>query len=545
MSCRNKGAPPGFLCLWAAAIFVAACTHPPKAGAWPSAPVRGASRPGTDPAPVASLRLDIDHLLGQPALERGYWGVLVRSLKTGETLFSRNARKLMMPASNMKIITLAAAAERLGWDFAYETRLLAAGLTERGTLAGDLIVIGSGDPSFTSADGMADRVFAEWAERLRQLGIHTIAGRIVGDDRATEDDPPLGFGWSWDDLPDDYAAGVSALQFNENMARVTLSPGPAVGDAAGVAITPTGSGLTIFSSVTTAPRGSQPAIRTIRRPGSSRLEFRGTIPLGSAPVVARVSVDDPTLFFVSVLRAALIAHGIDVRAPAVADHSGDLCAPVAGRTAPGESVNEAPLRSGSDARAMPACTQLPQPVRMIATYRSAPLSVLAQRLMKASQNQYAETLLKTIGAADGSPTAEGGRTAARAILERWGVPDGSVIQRDGSGLSRYDYVTPEALVTVLAHIDEDEGLRAPFVAALPVAGQDGTLADRMKGTTADGNAHAKTGSTSNVRSLSGYVTSADGEVLVFAIIANNFDAPADVVVRSSDAIVVRLAQFRR
>jgi D-alanyl-D-alanine carboxypeptidase/D-alanyl-D-alanine-endopeptidase (penicillin-binding protein 4) len=134
---------------------------------------------------------------------------------------------------------------------------------------------------------------------------------------------------------------------------------------------------------------------------------------------------------------------------------------------------------------------------------------------------------------------------AQTILERWGVPAGALIQRDGSGLSRYDYVTPEALVTILTHIDRDDRLRGPFEASLPIAGHDGSLSNRMKGTPAEGNARAKTGSMSNVRALSGYVTTADGEPLAFAIIANNFEVPADAITGATDAIVVRLAAFRR
>jgi D-alanyl-D-alanine carboxypeptidase/D-alanyl-D-alanine-endopeptidase (penicillin-binding protein 4) len=152
--------------------------------------------------------------------------------------------------------------------------------------------------------------------------------------------------------------------------------------------------------------------------------------------------------------------------------------------------------------------------------------------MKASQNQYAETLLKTVG-------------PAQPILRRWGVGAADLIQRDGSGLSRYDYVTPEAIVTILAHIGHDARLKGPFEASMPIAGKDGSLAGRMKGTAAEGNARAKTGSMSNVRALSGYVTSGDGEPFVFSIIANNFDVSPDVILRAIDEIVVRLAQFTR
>jgi len=138
-----------------------------------------------------------------------------------------------------------------------------------------------------------------------------------------------------------------------------------------------------------------------------------------------------------------------------------------------------------------------------------------------------------------------GRLAAQAILEGWGVPASELILRDGSGLSRYDFVTPAALVAVLAHVDRDARLREPFVASLPIAGRDGTLSTRMLGTPAEGNVRAKTGSMTGVRAIAGYVATADGERLVFSIVANNFETPADVVNAATDAIVVALATFRR
>jgi D-alanyl-D-alanine carboxypeptidase/D-alanyl-D-alanine-endopeptidase (penicillin-binding protein 4) len=133
----------------------------------------------------------------------------------------------------------------------------------------------------------------------------------------------------------------------------------------------------------------------------------------------------------------------------------------------------------------------------------------------------------------------------QATVERWGVAQNSLIQRDGSGLSRYDYITADALATILVHAYGDAKLREPFETSLPIAGRDGSLANRMKGTPAEGNARAKTGSMSQVRGLSGYVTSADGEPLLFVILANNFDTPAPLINTATDAIVVRLATFRR
>jgi D-alanyl-D-alanine carboxypeptidase/D-alanyl-D-alanine-endopeptidase (penicillin-binding protein 4) len=496
---RTQWSAPALLLAFA--LSFAACQHTPPQ-LTPAAAPKMAGR-------VRALQHDLDAILAAPSLDRGYWGVLVKSLKTDETLYARNARKLMMPASNMKIVTLAAAAERLGWNYAYETTILAAGAISAGVLDGDLVVVGAGDPSLM--DAAAQPLFARWAEQFKATGISTISGRIIGDD-STFEDGPLGMGWSWDDLPDGYAAGVGALQFNENMARVTLTPGAAVGDPASVTVTPD-AGLVVHNRLTTGAAASEESIRTHRLPGSAQLELQGSLPVGSAPSVHTVSVDDPTLFFVTALRTALINHGIDVRGPAV-----DI-----------DDVTDAPSRDES--------------VQLV-SYRSPPLSTLAIRLMKGSQNQYAETLLRTIGVAAGTPTAAMGAATTGAVLKEWGLAEGGWILRDGSGLSRYNYVTPETLVAILAHIDHDETLRSPFEASLPVAGKDGTLASRMKGTPAEGNARAKTGSMANVRALSGYVTTADGEPLVFSILANNFETAAEVVTKAADAIVIRLAELK-
>lgn len=515
---RPAGSAPTILLV---ALVSSACHSTPKPQQVPPPRAERASATQTeafgkggpaDPA-VTRLQRDIDSILAQPALERGYWGVVVRSLKTGDALDARNPAKLMMPASNLKIVTLAAAAARLGWDYTYETKLLGIGAIDFGTLDGDLLVVGSGDPSLGTDDSAARRVFDGWAERLKAQGVRTILGRIIGDDN-TFDDQELGFGWSWDDLWDDYAAGVSALQFNENAASVTVSPGPAAGDLAMVSVSPPGSGLTIANLLKTGAADSPASIETHRLPGSSRLTLRGSVPLGAAPSVRPVSVDNPTLFFVSALRDALIARGIDVRGPAI-----DI-----------DDIVKPPSRDDGVA---------------LVTYQSPPLSSLAVRLMKISQNLYAETFLKTLGAAAGMPTAPSGRSIVESVLQDWGVPPGAMILRDGSGLSRYDYVTPEALVTVLTHVGRDEKLRGPFEASLPIAGRDGGLANRMKGTAAEGNARAKTGSMSNVRGLSGYVTATNGEPLVFSILANNFEAPPETINRTIDAIVVRLATFTR
>jgi len=478
----------------------------------------GTSRPALPDGPqpgtaVGQLQHSLEAILNQPALARGTWGVLVQSLKSGETLFAWNPQKLLLPASNMKLVTLAAAAAELGWDYTYRTTLLARGSINGGMLTGDLIVVGSGDPSIGNIDGSAERLFGEWADRLKQLGVQAVTGRIVGDDNAFDDDI-LGFGWSWDDLPEDYAAGVGALQFNENAIRVTVSPGPKAGDPAAIAVDPPESGIVVSNAIRTVAPGTTTSLSAHRLPGRSGLVVGGSIAAGAeTPAVLTMSVDNPTLFFVRALRRSLIARGIDVRGPAI--DIGDL-----------DSTLD---KTGATT---------------VAEHRSPPLSVLAVRLMRISQNQYAETFLKTLGK-EAPATALKGRTVAEKLFKDWGVDPGSLIIRDGSGLSRYDFLTAQALVTILAHVYKDSKLYEPFAASLPTPGTDGTLANRLKGTAAESRLRAKTGSMSQVRALSGYISTSDDEPLAFAVIANNFDTTADVINRATDAMLIKLAEFKR
>jgi D-alanyl-D-alanine carboxypeptidase/D-alanyl-D-alanine-endopeptidase (penicillin-binding protein 4) len=188
---------------------------------------------------------------------------------------------------------------------------------------------------------------------------------------------------------------------------------------------------------------------------------------------------------------------------------------------------------------------------LLVSHGSAPLSTLAATMMKLSQNLYAETLFKAAGGAGavernpGVATAASGREVVAKALEQWGIPREEVVVADGSGLSRYNLITPRALITILTHVDRTERLKAPFEAALPVAGVDGTLGARLRGTPAEKKVRAKTGAFSNARALSGYVTAASGEPLAFVLLANNFGVPAEAIERAMDAIVVKLAQFKR
>ena len=442
------------------------------------------------------------------------WAVDVRSADNGQQLFSLNAGKLMMPASNMKILTLAAAAEVLGWDARMRTTLEASGVVEGGVLHGDLFVRGGGDPTINTREGRGEAVFAEWANALVAAGISSVSGRVIGDDQVF-DDEGVGGGWAWDYLQFGYAAPVGALQYNEDVAELVLSPGSVPGDPA-VSHFPPGSGLTLRNAVVTGAPDSAERIDYRRHPHAPVLDVIGTIPAGGKPIVRSIAVVNPTVFFARAFKEALAARGLSVSGDAV-------------------DFDDVAVELGPNLER-----------RVLAWTESPPLRTLASVLMKVSQNLYAETILKEMGRVTGGlGTAAAGQRAASATLAAWGISEDSYVMVDGSGLSRYNYASAAALSAALKRMYDDPKHREPFLATLPVAGQDGTLSTRMRRTRAEGNARAKTGSIANVRALSGFVRTRDGEMLVFSILANDFVIPAATVNWIADLAVEILANFSR
>jgi D-alanyl-D-alanine carboxypeptidase/D-alanyl-D-alanine-endopeptidase (penicillin-binding protein 4) len=463
-------------------------------------------------AAVRELRAHLSKVFNAPIMARGVWAVDVRSLDTGERLFELNSGKLMMPASNMKVVTLATAAENLGWDYRFTTTLETSAPIENGALMGDLVIRGTGDPTLNTRQGRGAAVLAEWAGILRAADIQEIRGRIIGDDQAF-DDEGLGDGWSWDYLQFGYAAPVGALQFNEDVAPLTIAPGPRPGDPAVVSLAP-GSGLEVVNRAMTAGEETSEAIDFRRQLFRPTLEITGAIPAGSIPVTRNVTVVNPTIYFAQSVKDAFVAAGIRVTGEAA-------------------DLDDIAVHDGPERRALGSTS-------------SPPLREIATVLMKVSQNLYAETLVKALGASAGEVgTTAAGRRLMRKTLTAWGIPEDAYVISDGSGLSRSNYVSAEMITAILARMYRDPRHRDEFAATLPIAGKDGTIASRMRRTLAEGNATAKTGSIANVRSLSGYVRTKDGETLVFSIIANDFVIPAATVNWIADLAVEILATFTR
>ncbi|WP_084516437.1 D-alanyl-D-alanine carboxypeptidase/D-alanyl-D-alanine endopeptidase [Microtetraspora niveoalba] len=448
-----------------------------------------------DPDPgVADLVHDIDELLNDSRLTMARAGVVVRSAATGENLYTLDSGKLFAPASNTKLLTSAAAMETLGPDYRFSTQVLSKGR--------DLYLKGTGDPTVLAAD------YDALAAKVAASGVKVVTGRLVVDD-TWFDDVRLGTDWAWDDEPYYYAAQISALtaspdtDYDAGSVVVSVAPGDRPGKPAKVTTTPETDYVKIVNRATT---GAETDILVEREHGGNTVVVTGTV---AEQYDEWVAVWDPALYAASLFRKGLAAHGVRV----------------IGQTVRGAT---------------------PAGAKAVAARESMPLSQLLTPFMKLSNNMHAEILTKAMGR---KASDAGSWSAGLAVTEAFAKANGveTLRLRDGSGLSRMDGLTPSGLASLLASVRGKPWFPV-WYDSLPVAGAaermvGGTLRSRMRGTPAEGNVHAKTGSLTSVTSLSGYVTSAEGEPLVFSIMTNGYlsGAPRDL----EDRIAVRLAQFTR
>lgn len=472
---------------------------------------------------VEELAAAISNHVHQPRFIAASWGVKVVSLDSGRTLFEHNAAKLHKPASNAKLFTGALALDRLGADFRIKTSLYAAASPDkRGRLRGDLIVFGRGDPTFAARfnGGDPSRSFAPIAEAVAAAGIRRIDGNLIADESFFRG-APFGGSWAWGDLQYHYGAAVSALTCDDNTIDLVIHPGARPGDACRVETRPPLHNL-IFANLTdTAPTGERARIDVERLPGSSLVTLRGQVPIAGKPVSEAVTVANPAEWFGLRLKEELAARGIKVAGHVV--------------TRDWRDREHAPLKTVG--------------LREVAAVESRPLAEIVAAMMKPSQNLYAQLLLLQVGAQSQSQdraTEDAGLAELGRFLDSAGIPRRDVLFDEGSGLSRAALVTPNAVVQLLTHMSRHRHA-AEFLASLPVAGVDGTLAGRMQGTAAARNARAKTGTLRHVNALSGYVTTAAGERLVFSLMLNNYTPPENAPSARADldALAVMLAEFGR
>jgi D-alanyl-D-alanine carboxypeptidase/D-alanyl-D-alanine-endopeptidase (penicillin-binding protein 4) len=460
-----------------------------------------------------SLALRLDSILADTSIAHAHIGVEVRDAATGATVYERNSERLFVPASNMKLFTGAAALEGLGPEYVFRTRVSAIGPIRDGVLEGNLVVHGTGDPTLSERfyDDPRD-VFRSWADSLRAHGIHTIEGEIVGVDSAFPG-PGLGAGWSWDDLDSYYSAEYGALQFNEGAIRVDVFPGAQPGAPAMVVLDPVTQYIPILNRTHTLPAGGETSISITRDVTGPGFVVTGEIAADTA-IQRDVAVRDPTLFFLTVLRETLRSAGIQVQGAAV-----DF-----------ESLEAGDL---SVERALP-----------LFTHSSPPLEEVLPGMLKPSQNWIAETLLLTVGRELGEAgTARAGAEVADSMFTAWGLDTDELRMRDGSGLSRYNLISPDITADLLERMSRSEHA-ALWLASLPHGGVDGTLERRMPEPPLYGNVQAKTGTLSGVRALSGYLTTASGDRVIFSTLVNNHARSASIVDRVVDAALLEIATDR-
>lgn len=462
--------------------------------------------PQLPPPPKLADRLS--EILEKAPLQGAQTGVYVAKLGTGRPVYQHNGHDLFIPASTMKIFTTAALLMRAGPDFRYTTRLYAQGPVYSGALRGDLVVRGTGDPTVRSSSCQGDQSCLQtWAEAVAQTGIREIRGDLVADDSFFSGQD-LGKGWSWDDLDRPWSAPSGALGVDGNSVLVRVSPGLKTGRPARVRIYPDGDFIRLDNRTTTRSRGHRTDLVITRLIGEDALIIRGSMPLGAKPAYRKLAVTDPTMLLLSAFRKALEDLGIRVR--------GTIRA---GGTAAGQSD------------------------RLLAEFRSMPLSELIRMCNKDSENLTAEQFLRTLGALySGVGSADRGAKAVTAWLFDIGVPYREFHMYDGSGLSRLNLVSPFAATEMLRYM-ADSPHAGVFADSLAVAGLDGTLEHRMVSGCAARNARGKTGTLTHESALSGYVTDRMGNRYAVSVMVNNSPYPSYRSKRLEDRIFEAVADW--
>ena len=437
-------------------------------------------------------------LLSVAPAGKSEWGILIVDAKTGETLFEKNADSYFVPASNMKLFTTALAMARLGRDYRFHTTIETRGtISPEGKLSGDAILVGRGDPNLSSRkfpielkeefDGPPEKVIAELADALVARGVKKIAGDVIGDDSyfPRERYPN---GWEIDDMVWEYGAAISAIVVDDNTVTVTLTAGDKAGDPVSATVDPLTPDFSLDNEVTTSAAQVNSDLTLTREPGGNLVLVRGTLPAGSAARKLVLAIEEPAQHAAALLVRLLEERGVRIDGIARAVHTPDT-----------DST----------------------PRTVFAEHVSVPLGESLKLINKISQNLHTEMLLRTVARQNGLwSTPEELIKVPQDFYAQVGIGPEDVVQTDGSGLSRHDLITPRAAVTLLQYA-EAQSWFAPYFDSLPVAGIDGSLQDRMKGTIAEGRVRAKTGSVRHVRTLSGYADTPSGRRLIFSFLGNN------------------------
>lgn len=492
----------------------------------------------SEAAKKKALPARISAILAQSEMARGFWGIEITSLTTGETLFSQNADKLFTPASNTKLFTTAAALSLIGPDYKFRTSVETNGLLDKhGRLSGDLLLVGRGDPNLSGRELPYDlrtqrndhpiKVLEDLADSLVQKGVKYVDGDLVADDSYFAFER-YGEGWSQDDLVWGDGAPVSALTVNDNVVFVNILPADRAGERAFVTIVPFADYYHIDNRIMTTPAGTARRIFFNREPGSTSLTLWGEMPIDDKGANEALAIDDPAAFAGELFRSLLEKRGITVYGHERTRHT-----ELAGLSTFSVTATAEARGGEGDVPRLQSNQGM-----VLATFESKPLLEDIRVINKVSQNLHAEILLRLLGREKGNAaTIDSGLEVMRGFLSKAGIPADQYVFFDGSGLSRQNLVTPHAVVALL-HYAFEQPWGPGFRETLPVAGVDGSLADRFKGTAAQGRVYGKTGSLGGVKTLSGYLTTNRGDKIAYAILTNNFNVSAKKVTDAIDDIIL-------
>jgi len=533
-----------------ALILIVAVTVMPAAAQSSARHTTGSTRraaPAAKQRPgVAAFRSKVEKILGATDVNRGYWGMLVEDADSGEILYSLNADRYFLPASNAKLFTAALTLATLGTDYCFHTTIESRSqLSSDGVLSGDLVLVGRGDPNLsnrifpfakkTERDGPPEKILAELADAVVARGVKKITGNVIGDDSFFAGGA-YPSGWAIDDMLWSYGVPVSALEINDGVFFLELNAGEVPGAPATFTVAPSTSVYQIQNEVVSAAKGTPQKLSVEREPGSTLVIVRGSMPVGAQPHSMAIAIDRPAEFAAALLKNLLEARGVVVEGHARARRVGEAGAwyKTDGSAAVTDSISHTCGAAGiSSDQSSP---------NLYAEHVSLPIPDDLRVMAKISQNLHAEIFLRTAARLKtGDPSEDAALKLEEDFRVGLGMKEGDVIMTDGSGLSRKDMVSPQSEVSLLRWVTE-QPWAAIYRSVLPVAGEDGTLMDRMKGTPAAGNVWAKTGSLSHVDSLAGYATSTRGAHLVFSFIGNNHNLKSKAATDVMDALAVAMVE---
>jgi serine-type D-Ala-D-Ala carboxypeptidase/endopeptidase (penicillin-binding protein 4) len=479
---------------------------------------------------LPEVQAKIQNVLSRPNLQRGNIGVKIVSLDTNKIVYEQNAEKYFMPASNMKGYTIAAALEKLSPDFRFVTSVYATALPDaNGVIKGDLTIYGRGDVSLSNTfyDGDYYKGLDVLADKIVQSGVKRIEGNLIGDETYFSGSA-IPNGWEWDDLQWKSGAEISALPLNDNLVELSVKSGVTVGASCAVLILPINPVIRVVNRCSTSAAGTLRTLKIEKKLAQNIIEISGTLPVGDKGFNNFITVSHPSELFTALLKQRLQMKGVTI-------------------------AGQARIFGAAEKSALIAETRLP--FIEIAKLESPPLSVLAAKTLKPSQNTYTETILWTLGEEIGrkqtpveptdlsnKPSSELGLSVVDRFLNEIGMPPDGVIQWDGSGLSRHNLITPASAVSLYTYMSKSRYANV-WRDALTIGAVDGTLKNRFKGTVAANNVRGKTGTIDQVSSLSGYVTTAANERLVFSIIVNGVEE-SQLRQATIDEIVIALASFK-